>query len=253
MSTTNNDKATTPKKVNIFAKAKGKVAEIETKSGKKETIWAISPQIVNDPPTRDQLNQAVAQVHVLHAEKKTLETREKIVKDLLKTYASERYSEAMAKLGVEPPSPLKVANDKGQTVTFVVQDRGHLTKVGDNQYEALSDLIGADNMPKIVWEGGDFKFNADIMAQPAGGPNISADTSVQDLVAEAISTALAGLVEEGKLSQEQVDELLVYEAERRFRPQALVGRAVEVCGKNPTKLAAYFDLAGSGITRYVKA
>jgi len=240
---------TTGKKVNVFAKAKGRTAAEPSKSKKKETVWAISPALV-DPPTLDQLNKSVSEMHRLHAARKQLETEETIHKGCLKTFAEDRYVDHLATVGAEPESPLKIINDKMQSVTFVIQDRGHLCKVSDAQLAQLGDLLGEDAVNDLVYEGGDFKFDAAIMGMTAPSQN-GDQVTVQDVVAEAVTDMLAGLVEGGKLTQEQADGLIAFTAERRFKPQIL-SRAVGVCGRNKGKLAGFLDALGSAVTRYVK-
>lgn len=242
----------TPKltKQSIFAKAKGKVAAEPTKSKKHETVWAISP-LVKDEPTADQLNQSVHEMHRLHGERKKIETEEGIHKSLLKGFAEERYVDHLTVTGAEPESPLKIINDKMETVTFVVQDRGHLCKVSDDQIAALAEVLGEDAVGELIYEGGDFVFNGPVMGMNSLVQADGAFQSVQDVVAEALTETLAGLVEAGKISQEQADGLVDFKVERRFKPQIL-SKAVSVCGRNKGKLQSFLDALGSAVTRYVK-
>lgn len=237
---------TTKQKVNVFAKAQGKTATVTPTKAKKETVWALSPLAVSDPPTLEQLNEAVSEVHRLHAEAKTIETQQSLFKGLLKNYADERYVESIAATGVEPPSPLKVVNNKGQTVTFVVQERGG--KVSDAAYDQLTALVGEDAASTVIYEGGEFKFEPTVMSQDS----LVEGSTVQDVVAEAISETLQALVEAGKLRPEQVDGLLSYTAERRWKPK-LVQLAVEACGRNVKRLTQFLDIVGGACVRYIKA
>ena len=129
----------------------------------------------------------------------------------------------------------------------MVQDRGHLHKVTDEQVTALTELLGEDAAGELVYEGGDFKFDTSIMSQTAG----KTGGTVQDVVAEALTETLTALVTSKKLSQEQADGLIAFTAERRFKPQIL-SRAVSVCGRSKGKLASFLDILGSAVTRYVK-
>lgn len=239
--TTKTQKSTKP---NLFAKAATKTASTPTTKKRAETIWAISP------PTNDvsveTLNLAVSEMHRLHAERKRLETEESIHKNALKGYAEDRYVDHVAKTGAEPESPLKIINDKHQTITFVVQDRGHLTTVTDGHIQALNDVLGADAAASLVYETMEFKFDDMTMSQeaPDGG-------TVQDLVAEAISDTLNKLVEKGKLRQEQMDNLLTCQLTRKFRP-SLLQHGLAACGRNAAKLSGLLAALGGAIVRYVK-
>lgn len=230
--------------VNLFAKVAAKAPAATASKSKKETVWAISPHVTGDPSV-EQLNEAISEVHRLTSEAKQIETQEKVYKSMLKTFADERYVESIVATGVEPPSPLKVANDKGQTVTFVVQERGG--RVSDAAYEQLVALVGQDAANSVVYEGGEFKFDQLVMSQPApqGG-------TVQDVVAEALSEALQALVEKGSLRAEQVENLLSYTAERRYKP-GVVQRAVEACGRHGQRLGQFLDILGGCLVRYIKA
>jgi hypothetical protein len=240
----------TNKKPNLFAKAAGKAAAAPTKTKKKETIWALMPGLA-DTPTLEQLDKSVSEMHRLHAERKRLETEEGIHKSSLKGFAEERYVAHLANTGAEPESPLKIINSRNETVTFVVQDRGHLSKVSDEQVGALSELLGQDAVTELVFEAGEFKFDPLTMSLLAPNGTEGEPRTVQDVVAEALSEAISGLVTAGKLSQEQADGLLSFTSERRFKPQIL-SRAVSVCGRNNAKLASFLDILGSALTRYVK-
>lgn len=234
----------------IFAKAKGKTAAAPTKGRQKETVWAISP-VISDTPTREQLNTAVSELIRLQAERKQLETEESIHKGALRSFAEERYVDHLATVGVEPESPLKIINDKMQSVTFVVQDRGHLCKVTDEQIAALADLLGEDAVNDLLHEGGEFKFDTGVMGMTAPPAPDGAPRTVQDVVAEALTDMLADLAESGKLTPEQADSLISFSAERRFKPKVL-SYAVSVCGRNRGKLAQFLDVLGPAVTRYVK-
>lgn len=237
---------TTGTKVNLFNKAAGKTAAAPAKSKKKETVWNISP-LVTDVPSKEQLNSAVSEMHRLNAERKRVETEQEIYKGILKPWAEERYFEHVAKFGVEPESPLKVVNDKHESVTFVVQDRSGQAVVTDEQVAMLGDLLGQDAAAELIVEAGEFKFDVAVMTQTA--PD---GTSVQEVVSEAISEALAKLVDKGRLSADQVENLLSYQTVRRFRPN-LLPYALSAGGRNIQKLQSLFGALGSAIVRYVKA
>jgi hypothetical protein len=239
------DKASKP---NLFAKAKGKTAETPvTTSKKKETVWSVLPT-VTDKATADQLDEAVGKVVSLQAEAKAIDTQQKVYKRLLQGFANEQFVTHIARTGVEPASPLKVSNSKGETVTFVVQDRGAATKVTDEMLAGLTQLLGEDGAEKVIWTGGEFKFNTEVMSQQ----DASGEGTVMDAVAEIVSAGLSKAVEKGRLTQDQVDALLEYKEERRLKP-GMVERAAEICGRDKARIESFLDLLAGGCVRYVKA
>lgn len=225
---------------NLFHKAANKAAEAPTTPTKtKETTWYIKG--VPDDPSVAQLDSAVTNLIKLERERKTLETKAGVFKKQLRTYANGHYVDHVVETGVQPQSPLKVVNSKGESVTFVVQDRGHLTKVKDPQLAAITELIGEEGAAAVVYDGGDFVFNPDVLCLPG----------VQDAVGEAVGAAIAKLVEDGKLTQDQGDNVLTYEKERRFKP-GCVSMAPQVCGRSKERIEKYLDLLQGAATRYVK-
>ncbi len=165
---------------------------------------------------------------------------------MLRPYALDRFFESMAESGVLPPAPLKVISDKGQSITLVLQDRSASSKVTDEQIAALEELVG-DRAADLIYDAGEFSFNANIMAQnsPTGG-------TVQDVVAEAIGDAISQLLEAKKISEVQADGLLSYSAEKHFKPQPMA-RAVEFVGRNAEKLAEFAGILDKSFISYVKA
>lgn len=238
--------ATQAKKgIDIFAKAKGKTAEAPKNKKTKETIWQISPTS-SGPATPEQLNTAIDEMHRIFSARSKLETEEKTHKAMLKVFADEQYVDHLARTGAEPESPLKLANDKHLTVTFVVQDRGHLTKVTDEHISTLTSLVGEDAVNELVYTAGEFAFDSVIMGQQ--GPK---GDSVQELISEAISTAVQKLHEAGKLSDGQVEGLVKYTEERRFRP-GILKMLVGIVGRHKAKLEGVIAAMGGAIVRYVK-
>src|SRR4051812_36913292 len=128
------------KKPNIFAKSKDKIAGTPVASKKKETLWQLGAADVSPPATLEELDEAVSKVIELSGKAKVMETEANMYKAPLKEYAFQQYVKALVRTGVEPPSPLKVVNSQKQSLTYVVQDRGHLSKVTDDQVEALNEL-----------------------------------------------------------------------------------------------------------------
>ena len=240
----------TTSKINPFAKAQGKTAAAPKAKSKKETIWAISPS-VSDQPTVDQLNKAVAEMQRLKAERSQIETEEEIHKSILKEFASGRYIDALVSNGVEPESPLKIVNDKHQSVTYVVQDRGTQTKVTDKQVEDLVELLGEDATKEVVFEKGTFSFDDEVMAQIASPDENGDPRTVQDVVAAAMAEMLSKLVEDNQITADQVDGLLTFKTERCFVPK-VVSKATIFCGRKRSTLERFFDILGSAMVRYCR-
>lgn len=232
--------ASGPTKVNLFAKAKTKAAQVPGGTKRKETVWRLGEAEPSDPSTQ-QLEEAIHQVIELHAKSKTIETQSKLYKHMVQDYAYDHYVDALVTTGQEPPTPLKVANSKGESLTYVVQDRGALTKVDDSQYEMLVQAVGEDVAKQCVWTGGEFKFNQAVLSQDG----------IFETVTEAISEVVGKLLEKGKLTQAQAENLLSYEEERRLKP-GLVADAVLHAGRNRERLERFHEALGSGLVTYAK-
>lgn len=232
-------------KPNLFAKAKGKVADTPTSTPTKETIWRLSP--IPDAADKAVLNNAVNQLHDISAKRKQLETEEGIHKATLVNFANDKYINHVSAMGVEPKSPLKIINDDNRSVTFVVQDRGHLTKVTDEILDGVAEVIGQKEAESIVVTLGTFQFDPAVMAQNSGVDG----KSVSELLAEELSPFIEKLREKGKLTEEQADNLIAYKEQRCFMP-GVVGRTAVLCGKSVVKIRDFLDALGSAVTRYVR-
>lgn len=229
---------------NVFAKAKDKAASLPKKGKGKETIWTVNPSEIQqtDDPTIEQLAEAVTQVINLTEERKKIEAKEKVYKNLLRDYAEGQYVDHLAAHGAEPPTPLKVANAEGETVTYVVTDRSHLSKVEDNQVTLLSKLLGEDAAADIIYNAESFAFNPAILALPG----------VSEAIEAGLNEILGKLVEDETLTMAQAGDLLTHEEVRRFKP-GTVKAAVGTCGKDRAKLAQFFEALGSARSHYIKA
>ena len=142
---------------------------------------------------------------------------------------------------------MRLVNEKGESVTFVVQDRTAGYKVSDEMAEDLAGLLGEDGAGAILFEQTTFSFDPLVMSQPAnGGARL-----VQEVVGEALEEMIVMLKNSGELSEAQGDELISASSQRSFRP-AIVPQLAMICGRSVKQIADFLAIAGSAITRYVK-
>lgn len=220
--------------VNFFAKAKAAAPPADAKK-KKQTSWVL------DGSRDESLSALEADIHTILEAKAVIDTannKKSLASKRVSDYALSRYAADYASLGVPPETPLIVSNKSGENVTFVVQDRTTQAVISPEQEEALVELLGEDEAAGILVSQETYAFNGDILAEEG--------------VSEALSGAIAALVEEGKLTEEQAGGLIVASTKRRIAP-GTVDRLAVVCGRSNGKIEQLVKVLNGSIVTYVKA
>ena len=228
--------------MSAFAKAKSTVTASPKKSSKPQTVWPLGD------PQHAKLGKAITQLHEISEKRKALSTQEDMLKGLLKPYAEDRFLEAFANTGVSPDSPMMLANEAGQSVTFVVQDRTGNYDVKDDMAEAITQVLGPDGAAELLFETTIFGFSTTVLDQEVKD---GSGRKVIDVLGDRLTGLLEEMRDEGLLSQEQVDATLTAKNIRTFRPGTVV-RLASICGRNTTKMRSFLAAAGSAIVRYIK-
>lgn len=235
---------------NVFEKAKPKPAAAKVK---EETIWRIE----DDGPHAD-VAQAIYDIHILNAKAKPLKAKLTEIEENLAgpkkavlDYASGLYAEALATRPGRPATPMRVQNDREASVTYVLQDKSTGVALSAQQLEDLAKIVGQDELDGAIERFKVIAFNPEVLAQPAAnkrGPK----STVQQVVAEALTAALNGLVAKGVLTTAQVDELLIVEEKTVLRP-GLLERLGQLCGGSRIRIQAVIEGLPQAFVRYILA
>jgi hypothetical protein len=142
---------------------------------------------------------------------------------------------------------MKLVNAKGESVTFVVQDRSSGFEIKDDMYEDLGGLLGEGALEQVVVDQTTFGFDPIVMLAPT--PN---GRTVQEVVGDRLGGMLEDMVERGELSRGQADSLLAVKTFRTFRP-GFLQLLPAIVGKSVKKFSEVVDAVGSAIVQYVKA
>ncbi len=213
----------------VAAKKKDQRAESPTK--KKETVWhAPSPEIA----------EAISELKEISAEEKALKARAEVHKTTVKQFAEGRFYEDYADLGVPPETPMKVQNDAGQQVTFVVQDRSAQYGCKDSQKEAMELLLGPEGVEEVVFEETRFGLSRDVLAREGA----------LEIVDKALESATRALRKAGVLGDDE--ELIDADVVQAFKPGCLK-RVAELCGRDTARMRQFVEAMGSSAVRYVKS
>ena len=221
--------------MSVFNRAAAKKAEAP-KAKAKGVAW-----LAGDP-AGDQVAKSVKELVRLDAELKAIEARMGLHKATVKKYAEEKYLRDFADRGVSPDTPMTVQTTDGERVTYVVQDRSGQYAVREEQLDALGQLLGLDAAGELTYREATFRFNRDVMALPG----------VQDAIGAALDSVLNGLVESGVLTKDQSDALVDCDEKVSFKPGTL-DRLPHIVGRDVGRMRAFLEIAGSSVTRYVKA
>lgn len=218
----------------LFAKAKQN-SEKKTRAPKKSTTWLVGSQ------QQQQVSDSLRELVKINREIATLKTKSTPHKQVVYKHANNCYVRDFADQQVPPETPMIVANEDGDKVTFVVQDRSGQYGVKEENLEMLRDLLGSDAVDNMVYEETQIGFNRDILEKEG----------VSEAIELALEGAINGLIERGVLDGEQAASLIQVSSKTSFRPGTLQ-RAASITGKDTTKLSQMLDMMGSAVVRYVK-
>lgn len=219
----------------LFKKAadKAKAKSSDSPKKKKQTLWrtSVSPEV----------DSAVSELRKLSSKMKEVKAQMDLPKQVVYDFASTNFIESFTSNGVLPETPMKVVNGKGESVTFVVQDRSSQYTIKDDQYEMLEEVLGEDAAEDVVYTETTIQFNRDVLAVEG----------VSEVVEKALESAMRKIVKMDLVSEEVAEELIQVNEKRALKPGTIT-RAAEVSGRNASRLEAFLDIVGSSCTRYVK-
>lgn len=227
--------AAPPGMPNLFAKA---AAAPATDKGKKktETVWRLSGE-----SNKDQLalEGAITEFIANKRAESEAKTQKKRQADQLAAYSEGQFVAEFAAKGVSPETPMKLTNSKGESVTYVVQDKTATANITEEQVQAVEAILGEDGASKVILRQNVFSLNPEVLTPEKLEP-----------VGAAISEALGKLVEKGVLKAEELGELIKHDARIRFIP-GLVAQLGTVCGKDASRIEGMLEAMGSACPRYM--
>jgi hypothetical protein len=175
-----------------------------------------------------------------------LNMRANLAKDRLLSHCDKRWVEELAASG-EVPTPIKLVNADGQSVTFVVQDRTKTCRINASVFSELEKAIGRKNAKATTAEKKVIYFADEVLDQPS----LEDARPVRDLVEEYLSLMVADMLVAKVITKEQADALVEITPTRTFTA-GFLGRLPKFCGFDFDKLTAAVKSVGSAITRYLK-
>jgi hypothetical protein len=218
--------------MSIFAKAKAKAAAAPASAKKKSTTWVV---------TDAALSEAIKELVELEAKAKVNATAQTRLKTALLRYAEEHFVQDYVREEKLPEAPMLIANQAGDSVNFVFQDRSGQYGVSPEQEKDLKELLGEDKVNEILYEETRFAFNRVIMGIPG----------VMDCLAKHLEACRDELLQSKVLTPEQADELIDVQAKRTVR-SGVLDTLTQVCGRDSTRLRDFLRYIGSCAVRYIK-
>jgi hypothetical protein len=232
---------------NAFAAAAAK-ASSPAASGKKKDQNIVLLDAEENPDVIVAIDDFVE----ADAREKQAKSDKELHKGIAKPHCLETFLAAFAAKGKQPsttkfrtptvidpedPEGKKVLSG-GNTVTFVVQDRGELYKASPEQVETLTALLGEDKTAEIITEVTTFAFDPDILEKPG----------VMDKLGHAISE----LVTSGTISEADGGNLLVANSRTSVR-KGVVEDLAQLCDKDADLMGQVLAALGSHSTQFIKA
>jgi len=237
-------------KPNLFARAASKSVDKPKKSKKGTTIEL--PKDLNAEGEligeSKLLNEAITAALKAKTEMDAAKGRLAAAKGSLNDYVTDAWCEVYAKNGVQPETPVTITNHKGESLTYVVQDKCGQNAITEEQQELLEILLGEEVAATLVETKEVYGFDPAVMAEQAGGEKASEGDTVQDVVFEIVSAAV---MKNPKLTDEQKEGLFTHQSKMHLRKNTLP-RLGEICGSNVGRIVSFVQAAGSAIVRYLK-
>ena len=236
-------------KPNLFARAATKTA---AKPTKKKGTPLILPVDLNERGElvgeSKLLNEAVSIALSSKKEMDAAQGRLSAAKGTLHAHTEEAWCAIYASGGVKPATPVSIQNHKGESLTFVVQDKCGQNAINGEQFELLSILLGEEVADSLTETREVFGFNPDTMKEIATGDKANGEETVQDVIFKIVSDVIG---KSTKLSDEQKDAMFTQTSKMHIKKNVLP-RLAELCGSNVCKIQSFMIAAGSAIVRYLK-
>jgi hypothetical protein len=220
------------KRAGLFAKAVKKTEGPKVKN--KGSNWTVGS---ND----GDIANSIKELSLIAGEMKTLDVRKKLHSKVVLNHANKNFIRDFATNGVLPETPMRLSNQDGDQVTYVVQDRSSQYELSEAQLDALAEILGEDSAQDVVYREQVYGFNREVMAVPG----------VQEAIENALTAAIDQLISDGVLTDELADQLVDGKERLALKP-GTVSMAAKIVGNDQTRLAAFFEAIGSCATRYVK-
>ena len=166
----------------------------------------------------------------------------------LHEHAEEAWCATYAEVGAQPETPVAIQNHKGETLTFVVQDKCGQNAIDDGQVELLGILLGEEVAANLIETKEVYGFDPATMKQVSDGPKAKEGESVQSVIFKLVSDVIGKCP---KLSDEQKEAMFTHTAKTHLRKNTLP-RLAELCGSNISKIQSFIQAAGSAFVRYLK-
>lgn len=237
-------------KPNLFARAADK-AEKTPKKTKKGTLLVLPKDINNEGELEGEsklLNEAVTFAITAKAEMDAAKGRLSAAMGTLSPHAKEAWCATYAEHGVQPETPVTIQNHKGETLTFVVQDKCGQNAIDDQQIELLGILLGEEVAAGLTEVKEVYGFDPATMKQISAGPKAKKDESVQAVIFELVSAAIGKCP---RLSDEQKEAMFTHNAKTHLKKNTLP-RLAELCGSNIAKIQSFIQAAGTAFVMYLK-
>lgn len=236
-------------KPNLFARAAEK-STTQPKKKKKGTVLVLPKDLNDEGELQGEsklLNEAVTIAITAKAEVDAAKGRLGAAMGALSDHTEEAWCAVYAEGSVQPDTPVVIQNHKGESLTFVVQDKSGQNAVDHHQVELLEVLLGKEVATGLIETRETYGFNPATMKQLANGVKAKGGT-VQDVIFEIVSNAVT---RSNQLSDEQKAEIFTHSAKTYVKGNTLP-RLAELCGSNVGKIKGFLEAVGSAIVRYLK-
>lgn len=216
-------------KANPFAAAAAKAGSAPAKAStkKEKNIF-----IVEDPEVAkaiDDFCEAADKV-------KSFEADKEVAKGSAEPFCRTEFIKQFASDGRQPET-IKFRTPKGNTVTFVVQDRGERYEVSEEQMSTIKALIGEEKTEALLLRDMTFSFDNNILNKEG----------VMDKLGEKI----AQLVAEKVLTEDEAAALLVAKSRTTVK-KGTVEDLARICGSDCDTMEALLSALGSHASSYIK-
>lgn len=249
-----------PVAVNLLKKAAAS-SKTKPKSVPKGTVFQLPEEVGNDGQMLERysvMHKAVSDVIEASGEEKTAKNKSNMSKGMLKEFVEQKFAVTMAeKPGSLPETPIQVINNKGESLTYVVQDRTKSCGLNEHQQAALLAEVGDEFYERMTYDATMYSFNTDVMREIAGDIPANADMAavaempkVEDVVGSILSEAIMNTT---LLTDEQKSRLIVAETSRLVRREELDNISIQ-CRKDPDAIERVLEaINGTAIIRYLKS
>lgn len=207
----------------------------------KATIWTLAKT-----GEQGKLSRAIQEVHQLEREAKEANLKADLAKSQLLSYCERRWTAELASTGDCLPTPIKLVNASGQSVTFVVADKTGSASLSESAYSSLSGVIGKSYAKSGTREQKRIRFDGKTLDQ-----STLDGRKVHDAVEEYLELMAGDMVIAKVISPEQAKSLYAVEKSRAFTSD-FMSYLPAFCDFDVTKLRDALAAIGSAVVRYLK-